>query len=130
MQDISSVGVAVTPTYFWVRIFDYDPERDGREKGTLLEEYYLDNAATCEQAKTLVQTRYGAAPLKWAKPQKGPGVYVLVMESTRFFYDRFYTTIDPLFLVPRPDCRSCPRVPATYAGRHRLWARHSLFLHV
>ena len=96
MQDISSVGVAVTPTYFWVRIFDYDPERDGREKGTLLEEYYLDNAATREQAKTLVQTRYGAAPLKWAKPQKGPGVYVLVMESTRFFYDRFYTTIDTL----------------------------------
>jgi hypothetical protein len=80
--------------YFWIRMFDYDPERDGFEKGSLLDEYYLDNVTTREEAKAEVLTHYPHSKVKFAKPKKSSGVYAIVMDSNKFFFDRFYTTID------------------------------------
>ena len=86
--------------YFWVRIFDYRKECENADnweerKGTLLDEYYLcGEGMTREQAKTEVKNR--SCIDKFAKPRKNEGVYALVMDSTKFFYDRFNVEIDTI----------------------------------
>jgi hypothetical protein len=83
---------------FWVRIFDYNHERDENDvldrKGVPLDEYYLkDVAGGREEAKAIVSERFGK-PLLFAKPKKRDGIYAIVMESEQFFYDRFHKVID------------------------------------
>ncbi len=90
--------------YFWIRVFDYVYERDTNYenesfgKGVLLDEFYLkDVTGGREEAKRLVKEKYvgnTAAEITFAKPKKKDGVYAIVMDSNKFFYDRFYVTID------------------------------------
>lgn len=91
--------------YFWIRIFDYRKE-DGlkkysllddfeNRKGTLLDEYYLcGESMTRNKAKEIVKERSGV--IKFAKPRKNDGIYALVMDSDKFFYDRFTKEIDDI----------------------------------
>lgn len=92
--------------YWWIRVFDYKYERDGSEKGTLLDEFYYKDIDSLEEVKQKVREKYfgnTAAGLKFAKPRKKDGVYAIVMESDQFFYDRFYKEIDTYcFMCHKP----------------------------
>ncbi len=46
------------PTYYWIRIFDYNSERDQFEKGVMLDEFYTKNLQDREHVKQLVKDRY------------------------------------------------------------------------
>lgn len=64
------------------------------EKGTMLDEYYLcgDNLSR-EDCKNQVKEK--SKVNCFAKPKKGKsGIYAIVMDSEKFFYDRFTTTLD------------------------------------
>lgn len=86
--------------YFWIRIFDYrKSEEDSEEysstfgKGTMLDEYYLcGEDMTRKQVKKTVNERNSVD--KFAKPRKGDGVYAIIMDSDKFFYDRFNVEVD------------------------------------
>ena len=89
--------------YFWVRIYDYKIDEELKEhtelpiwetqKGTMLDEYYLcGEDMTREQAKEQVKIKSGVT--KFAKPRKNEGVYALIMDSSKFFYDRFNVEVD------------------------------------
>ncbi len=84
--------------YLWIRIFEYNLERDSYDKGVLLDEFYLRGEdLTRESAKEKVKEKYsGATPSKilFAKPRKKDGLYAIVMDSDKFFYDRFYLEVD------------------------------------
>jgi hypothetical protein len=85
--------------YYWIRVFDFDFERDCYDKGILLDEFYLkDISGGREEVKAAVKARYGGKThneIMFAKPKKkGVGIYAIVMDSDKFFYDRFYDTID------------------------------------
>ena len=90
--------------YFWVRVFDYVFERDSNYenesfgKGVLLDEFYLKGTdLTREQAKQEARNRYTgdtAKTLAFAKPKKKDGIYAIVMDSEKFFCDRFCREID------------------------------------
>ncbi|MDB5055996.1 MAG: Excinuclease subunit domain protein [Bacilli bacterium] len=85
--------------YYWVRVYDYNHERDQYEKGTMLDEFYLkDLIGGREEAKQTVRDKYcseTSTKLMFAKPKKeADGVYAIVMDSSKFFYDRFYSTIN------------------------------------
>lgn len=85
--------------YFWVRVFEYIHERDLYDKGVMLDEFYLKSESlTRENAKRQVKEKYSgqtALELLFAKPKKQTnGIYAIVMDSSRFFYDRFYATLD------------------------------------
>lgn len=91
--------------YFWVRIYDYKRDDELKVhteeytwctfKGTLLEEYYLcGEEMTRDIAKQEVKQRSSID--KFAKPRKNDGIYALVMDSNKFFYDRFNVEIDTL----------------------------------
>lgn len=85
--------------YFWIRVFDYNREIDFYDKGTLLDEFYLKGETlTREEAKQETKEKYSgktARELLFAKPKKQTdGVYAIVMDSNKFFYDRFYLEID------------------------------------
>lgn len=91
--------------YYWIRIYDYKQDETLKEhtelpvwesqKGTLLDEYYLcGKNMTREQVKEEVKTR--SLVDKFAKPRKGNGVYALVMDSNKFFYDRFNIEVDAI----------------------------------
>ena len=91
--------------YYWVRIFDYkvdealenytDDDIYGKSKGTLLDEYYIcGEDMTRKQAKQEVKKKSGVN--KFAKPRKNDGIYALVMDSNKFFYDRFTKEIDTI----------------------------------
>jgi hypothetical protein len=83
--------------YFWVRIYDYNHERDHYEKGTMLDEFYLKDCGR-EEAKQAVKDKYcsgTSSKLSFAKPKKETnGIYAIVMDSTKFYYERFYATIN------------------------------------
>lgn len=97
--------------YYWVRIFDYrksEEEKFHKEngdwtnyKGTLLDEYYL-----CGEDMTREQAKYEVGKKncveKFAKPRKNNGVYAILMDSDKFFYDRFNVEIDTI-------CFNCHR---------------------
>ena len=103
--------------YYWVRIFDYKKDVNMEEysnncdystfsgdKGTLLDEYYLKGQKeelNRDKAKSLVKEKSGIT--KFAKPRKSDGIYAIILESTEFFYDRFYKTIDDYCL--NPNCK-------------------------
>lgn len=91
--------------YFWVRLFDYNFERDMYSKGTMLDEYYIKiHKKECvekvrglakKEALNWFKEKYGDVKVGFARPRKDKdGFYFILMESDRFFYDRFYTEID------------------------------------
>lgn len=83
--------------YFWVRVYDYKYEQDAHEKGTLLDEFYLKDIENKAEAKKIVKEKYignSSKNLAFAKPRKKDGMYALIMDSNKFFYDRFYLEID------------------------------------
>lgn len=91
--------------YYWIRIFDYKQDEYLREytddftwgsfKGTMLDEYYLcGEEMTREQAKKEVKAR--SCVEKFAKPRNNDGIYALVLDSDKFFYDRFNVEVDTL----------------------------------
>jgi hypothetical protein len=82
--------------YWWVRIFDYNYERDLEDKGTLLDEYYVEDVDSRDKVKEIAKKKYcgeSSDKLLYAKPKKKDGIYAIVMESSKFFYDRFYLKI-------------------------------------
>ena len=104
--------------YFWIRVFDYDPVRDNGEKGTMLDEFYLDSVTTRDEAKMKVRERYPNTSVGFAKSKKAPGVYAIVMDSDKFFYDRFYTIIDTLcFICHKPIAGHAKDFPRSNALR-------------
>lgn len=84
--------------YFWVRVFEYNYERDKHDKGVLLDEFYIKGEElTRETSKEEVKSRYVGADIdniKFSKPRKKDGLYAIVMDSDKYFYDRFYLEID------------------------------------
>ncbi|WP_315074454.1 GIY-YIG nuclease family protein [uncultured Clostridium sp.] len=83
--------------YFWVRIYDYNCERDISEKGIKLDEFYIKEVDSRDAAKTFIKDKYfgeASINLLFAKPKMKNGVYAILMESNKFFYDRFYLEID------------------------------------
>ncbi|MCK9442008.1 MAG: GIY-YIG nuclease family protein [Methanothrix sp.] len=85
--------------YYWIRIYDFkkdqvkvDFEDDG--KGTLLDEYYLKDISSREEAKDIVKSRSNYKNLLFRRPKNQDGVYAIVMDSDQFFYDRFMIEID------------------------------------
>lgn len=98
-ESIGAIDMNETTNYFWVRVYDYNHERDHYEKGTMLDELYLKElAGGREEAKHAVRDKYcsgTSSKLSFAKPKKeSDGIYAIVMESTKFYYDRFYATIN------------------------------------
>lgn len=100
--------------YYWIRVFDYVPISDEEaieklkqpayinsgitvsdltlfNKGTLLDEWYEKGEdLTRDTVKSNVINKYGKQ-IKFAKPRNGKsGQYAIVMDSEKFFYDRFY----------------------------------------
>lgn len=84
--------------YYWIRVYEYCYERDLGEKGILLDEFYTRGLElTREQSKDEVIRKYSgkvSEKMKFAKPKKKDGIYAIVMESDKYFYDRFYVEID------------------------------------
>ncbi len=92
--------------YFWIRVFDYVYERDSNYdseslsfgKGVLLDEFYLKGEnIDRESVKQEVKSRYvgkTASTISFAKPKNKDGIYAIVMDSSKYFYDRFYLEID------------------------------------
>lgn len=83
--------------YWWVRVFEYNYERDQYDKGILLDEFYLKDIADRDRAKAEVVNKYHgetAQKITFAKPRKKDGVYAIVMDSNKFFYDRHTIQID------------------------------------
>lgn len=59
----------------------------------MLEEYYLcGEDLTREQVKDKVKQRSGVSTFR--KPSKNDGVYAIVMNSDKYYYDRFYVEVD------------------------------------
>lgn len=85
-------------TYFWVRVYDYVYDRDSHEKGVLLDEFYLkDVVGGRDGAKIEVKSRYvgqSSKDIGFSKPRKRDGLYAIVMDSNKFFFDRFYAHIE------------------------------------
>lgn len=80
--------------YYWIRIYDFDFERDNYDKGIMLDEFYIKGEnLTREETKEKVKEKY-INEIKFAKPRKKNGMYAIVMDSDKFFYDRFYLEID------------------------------------
>ena len=69
--------------YYWIRVYYYDLARDKGEKGTLLDEFYLNDVKTRDEAKERVKERYAGSAIHFAKPKKAPGVYAIVKASQR-----------------------------------------------
>lgn len=79
--------------YWWVRIFDYNFERDRFDKGILLDEYYLKDIFDRETAKQEVKDKSGIGT--FARPKKGKnGTYAIVMDSEKHWHDRFCVELD------------------------------------
>ena len=89
--------------YYWVRIFDYKKDDELKAytegniwekfKGTLLDEYYLcGEDMTREDAKKEVSQQ--SSVTKFAKPRKNDAIYAIVIDSTKYYYDRFYREVD------------------------------------
>ncbi|GAA0849262.1 GIY-YIG nuclease family protein [Paenibacillus glucanolyticus] len=109
--------------YYWIRIFDYIYERDHleNEKGTMLDEFYLKGIADREEVKLQVRERYcsnSKENLRFAKPKKGNnGIYAIVMESTKFYYDRFYCQLDSIcFFCNKPIKGKASEFPREFIG--------------
>lgn len=111
----------MSSNYFWIRIYDYNFERDKGEKGTLLDEFYLkDIEGGREKVKEQVCERYchnTSQDLKFAKPRKKDGIYAIIMDSDKFFYERFYATVDTYcFCCHKPVKGKASEFPREYIG--------------
>ncbi|WP_103108573.1 GIY-YIG nuclease family protein [Brevibacillus reuszeri] len=110
--------------YFWIRVFDYSFERDASEKGTLLDEFYLKDVER-DEAKKIVRERYchgTSNEMKFARPKKKDGVYAIVMDSDKYFYDRFYKQIDSYcFSCHIPLKGKASEFPREYIGEGNRW---------
>lgn len=84
--------------YFWIRVYEYNFERDSYDKGIMLDEFYVKGEnLTREDTKEKVKEKYDgdvANNIKFSKPRKKDGIYAIVMDSDKYFYDRFYLEID------------------------------------
>lgn len=91
--------------YYWIRIYDYKKDDElksyaeedmwGKYKGILLDEYYLSGEEmTREQAKAIVKER--SCIEKFAKPRKNDGIYAIVMDSNKYYYDGFTKEVDTI----------------------------------
>lgn len=86
--------------YFWIRIFDYTYDRDSNYenesygKGILLDEFYTNDIEEREAVKEFVKSKFVSMNISFAKPKKKDGIYAIVMDSSEFFYKRFYKEID------------------------------------
>lgn len=123
----------ITPSYYWIRVYDYDYERDGYEKGSLLDEFYLSDIENGrEEVREKVKNMYctnTAAQLKFAKPKKRNGTYAIIMESEKYWYDRFYAKIDTMcFWCTKPIKGKASEFPRAYIGEGSYYAsRDSVF---
>lgn len=82
--------------YYWVRLYDYDFERDQYDKGILLDEFYFKDIENRDIAKEKVRNKYigeTSKQIQFAKPRKKNGLYAVLMDSNKFFFDRFYLEI-------------------------------------
>lgn len=109
------------PNYYWIRVFDYKYERDQSDKGVMLDEFYTKDSADRESVKELVKDRYCKATsehIGFAKPKKGKsGMYAIIMESERFFYNRFYAMINTSCFVCLRDIQGkASTFPRAYIG--------------
>jgi hypothetical protein len=108
--------------YYWVRVYDYVHERDMFEKGTKLDEFYLkDVSSGREGAKQAVKGRYcsrTSGGIRFTKPKKQTdGLYAIVMDSTKFYYDRFNAEVDTLcFWCHEPVKGKACEYPRAYIG--------------
>lgn len=83
--------------YYWIRIFDYNYERDGSSKGTKLDEFYLKNIEDREKIKNIIKNKCNTLKLNdiyFRRPKKKNVVYAIILDSTEFFYNRFCNEID------------------------------------
>lgn len=118
----------IDENYYWVRVFDYDYERDLFDKGVLLDEFYLKGLISREDAKKEVREKYNGETknnIKFAKPKKkASGVYAILMDSNRFYYDRLYATIDTIcFWCHKPVIGKASEFPKSYIGnsKYGVW---------
>lgn len=122
--------------YFWIRIFDYkyDDELQNlvqkefddllyfeKYKGTLLDEYYLcGDGLTRAECKNNVTVRSSVS--KFAKARNNQDcIYAIVMESDKFYYDRYYSEIDTICFNPKCNCKTKGKAkdfPSIYASRY------------
>jgi hypothetical protein len=108
--------------YFWVRVYDYNHERDQYEKGTMLDEFYLkDLPGGREEAKQNVKDKYcsdTSTKLMFAKPKKeADGIYAIVMDSTKFYYDYFTVKVDTFcFECHKKVCGKASEFPRAFIG--------------
>ncbi|MGV2886153.1 GIY-YIG nuclease family protein [Paenibacillus taichungensis] len=114
-------------TYFWVRVYDYNLERDGMEKGTLLDEFYLmDIEGGRAEAKQKVLEKYctnTSKELKFAKPKKKSGIYAIITDTEKYWYDRFYAQIDTFcFWCTKPIKGKASEFPRSYIGDGHYYA--------
>jgi len=112
--------------YWWIRIFDYAFERDGHEKGTMLDEFYIKEADNDrEKAKDAVREKYTSSisqQIKFAKPKKKDGIYAVILDSSKFYYDRFYAQVDSLcFWCYKPVKGKASEFPREYIGEGDRW---------
>ena len=90
--------------YYWIRIFDYryDDELSHiaagewtNYKGVLLDEYYLSGEGLSREAcKEEVKKRSGIERFAKSKKKQEDCLYSIVMDSDKWFFDRFYDVID------------------------------------
>lgn len=83
--------------YFWIRVFDYKYDRDSYSKGILLDEFYTNDIEDKNEVKEYVKNKYcgnTSQKIMFAKPRKKDGLYAIIMESDKFFYDRYYLKLN------------------------------------
>jgi hypothetical protein len=114
--------MGVKGEYYWVRVFDYIFDRDSNEKGIMLDEFYLkDVPGGREEVKERVKEQYcskTASDLKFSKPKKQTnGIYAIIMDSEKYWYDRFYTKVDThCFWCLKPVKGKAGEFPREYIG--------------
>lgn len=84
--------------YFHIKIYDYKYNRDYKEKGILLDEFFQrGKSLTKEKVKEALFQVSMQEPyiLKYQKPRKNKdGVYAIITRSSEYWYNYFYERID------------------------------------
>jgi hypothetical protein len=108
--------------YYWVRVYDYNYERDTSNKGTMIDEFYVEGMNGREEAKIIVKEKYCSPTsneIKFAKPKKTNGIYANITDSNKFFYDRFYVTINTVcFWCTKQIKGKASEFPRDYLGNN------------
>lgn len=97
MVEINKISTTkVDYPYVYERDSNY--ENETYNKGVMLDEFYLkDIDGGRDEVKRIAKERYcgeSSKTLSFAKPKKKDGIYAIVMDSNKFFYDRFYVALD------------------------------------